>query len=185
MDNGRLTRFSTKLALMGYAIPGTVLAVGVFVPVAYVDNVLIEWLGLGEETTAIFKGTLFVMVVAYLVRFLALGSSAVSAGMERVKPSLIEASHSLGVSGLSVVWRVYLPMLKGAVGVALLMVFVDVMKEMPITLMMRPYNWETLAVKIYSFTSEGQYAEAALPALLIIATGLLPVILFSRAERTS
>lgn len=184
-DNGRLTRFSTKLALMGYAIPGTVLAVGIFVPVAYLDNFLIEWLALGEDTTAIFKGTLFVMVVAYLIRFLALGSSAVSAGMERVKPSLIEASHSLGVSGLSVVWRVYLPMLKGAVGMALLMVFVDVMKEMPITLMMRPSDWDMLAVRIHAFTMEGIYDRASLPALLIVLVGLVPVIWFSKLGQNS
>ncbi|WP_066802538.1 ABC transporter permease [Moraxella oblonga] len=179
-DGGRFTFFTTKLALMGYAIPGTVLAVGVFVPVAYVDNVLIEWLNLGEETTAIFKGTLGVMIVAYLIRFLALGSSSVSAGMERVKPSLIEASHSLGVSGLPVIWRVYLPMLKGAMGVSLLMVFVDVMKEMPITLMMRPSDWDMLAVRIHAFTMEGIYDRASLPALLIVVVGLVPVIWFSR-----
>lgn len=180
-DKSRFALLLAKTALMGYAIPGTVLAVGVFVPVATLDNILIAKLGLeDQEVTAIFKGTLVVMVLAYLIRFLALGSSAVSAGMERIKPSLIEASHALGVFGLPVLWRVYLPMLKGAMGVSLLMVFVDVMKEMPMTLMMRPPEWDMLAVRIHAFTMEGIYDKAALPALLIVLVGLVPVIWFSK-----
>ena len=185
VDKSRFALVLAKISLMGYAIPGTVLAVGVFVPVATLDNLLIAKFGLEEqEITAIFKGTLAVMVLAYLIRFLALGSSAVSSGMERIKPSLIEASHALGVSGLPVIWRVYLPMLKGAMGVSLLMVYVDVMKEMPMTLMMRPPEWDMLAVRIHAFTMEGIYDKAALPALLIVLVGLVPVIWFSKLGQT-
>lgn len=184
-ERGTWAAVAAKLATLGYAIPGTVLSVGVFVPIAGLDNVLIETFTFPEGTTGILKGTLIVMILAYLIRFLAVGYAVVEAGLERISPNQTESARSLGCGNGGVLWRVYLPMLKGTLATAMLMTFVDVMKEMPITLMMRPYNWETLAVKIYSFTSEGQYAEAALPALLIIATGLLPVILFSRAERTS
>lgn len=177
-DNSRLALILANIAKLGYAIPGTVLAVGVFVPVAWLDNQLIESLAL--DTTAIFKGTLMAMFVAYLIRFLALGVSSIHAGMERIKRSHIEAAATLGVVGTSVVRRIYLPLLKGSVGVAMLITFVDVMKEMPITLMMRPHDWDMLSVRIYAFTTEGIYDKAALPALVIIAIGLIPVILFSK-----
>lgn len=172
-----------RAATLGYAIPGTVLAVGVFVPVAWFDNILIAWLHLPEGTTGVLKGTLWVMLAAYLIRFLAVGYASVEAGLERISPSQAEAARSLGCTGAGVLRRVYLPLLKGSLGTALLMTFVDVMKEMPITLMTRPYDWDTLAVRVYAFTIEGQYANAALPALLIVLTGLVPVILFSRTEQ--
>ena len=175
--------FANRSASLGYAIPGTVLAVGVFVPVAWFDNILIAWLHLPEGTTGVLKGTLWVMLAAYLIRFLAVGYASVEAGLERISPSQAEAARSLGCTGAGVLRRVYLPLLKGSLGTALLMTFVDVMKEMPITLMTRPYDWDTLAVRVYAFTIEGQYANAALPALLIVLTGLAPVILFSRTEQ--
>ena len=182
-DKSRLAAIMARIATLGYAIPGTVLAVGFFVPVAWLDNILIASLKLPEETTALLKGTLVVMLLAYLIRFLAVGYSAIEAGLERISPSQAEAARSLGCTGLAMVWRIYLPLLKGALGTAMLMTFVDVMKEMPITLMTRPFDWDTLAVRIYAFTTEGQYAHAALPALVIVLTGLVPVILFSRTEQ--
>ena len=178
-----LAAVAARIATLGYAIPGTVLAVGVFVPVAWFDNILIAWLHLPEGTTGVLKGTLWVMLAAYLIRFLAVGYASVEAGLERISPSQAEAARSLGCTGAGVLRRVYLPLLKGSLGTALLMTFVDVMKEMPITLMTRPYDWDTLAVRVYAFTIEGQYANAALPALLIVLTGLAPVILFSRTEQ--
>lgn len=181
-DGSRFAAITTRFATLGYAVPGTVLAVGVFVPVAYFDNWLIEVFRLPEDVTGIFKGTLIVMLIALVIRFLAVAYAAAEAGLERVSPSQAEAARSLGCNGWQVLWRVYLPLIKGAAGTAVLMTFVDVMKEMPITLMTRPYDWETLSTRIYAFTSEGQYANAALPALLLVITGLLPVILFSRTE---
>ncbi|UOO81292.1 iron ABC transporter permease [Uruburuella testudinis] len=181
-DKSRFAAVAARIATLGYAIPGTVLAVGVFVPVAWLDNVLIESLHLPEGTTGILKGTLAVMLAAYLIRFLAVGYAAIEAGLERISPAQAEAARSLGCTGSGVLRRVYLPLLKGALGTAVLMAFVDMMKEMPITLMTRPYDWDTLAVRVYAFTAEGQYANAALPALLIVLTGLVPVILFSRSE---
>ena len=182
-DKSRFAAVAARIATLGYAIPGTVLAVGVFVPVAWFDNILIAWLHLPEGTTGVLKGTLWVMLAAYLIRFLAVGYASVEAGLERISPSQAEAARSLGCTGAGVLRRVYLPLLKGSLGTALLMTFVDVMKEMPITLMTRPYDWDTLAVRVYAFTIEGQYANAALPALLIVLTGLAPVILFSRTEQ--
>lgn len=184
-DKSRFAAVAARIATLGYGIPGTVLAVGVFVPVAWFDNILIGHLNLPEGTTAVFKGTLAVMLAAYLIRFLAVGYAAVEAGLERISPSQAEAARSLGCTGFGVVRRIYLPLLKGALGTAVLMAFVDMMKEMPITLMTRPHDWDTLAVRVYMFTIEGQYANAALPALLIVLTGLVPVVLFSRTEKTS
>lgn len=181
-DRSRFAAVCARIATLGYAVPGSVLAVGVFVPVAALDNVLLETLQWQESRDAIFKGTLAVMIAAYLIRFLAVGYSAIEAGLERISPSQAEAARTLGHSGFSILRRIYLPLLKGALGTGMLMAFVDIMKELPITLMMRPFDWDTLAVRVYAFTTEGQYAHAALPALLIVLTGLLPVILFSRTE---
>lgn len=172
---------AARIATLGYGIPGTVLAVGVFVPVAWADNHLVAWLGL-PEGSAVIKGTLWVMLAAYLIRFLAVAYSSTEAGLERIGRSQEEAAHSLGVTGWRMVRRIHLPLLKGALGTAMLMVFVDVMKEMPITLMTRPFDWDTLATRVYTFTTEGQYDYAALPALVMVLTGLIPVILFSRLD---
>ncbi|WP_259772340.1 ABC transporter permease [Moraxella cuniculi] len=179
-DGSRFGVITTKISTLGYTIPGAVLAVGVFLPVAWLDNWLIDTVPAFAESNAIFKGTIAVMVVALLIRFLALGVQSIDAGMKRIKHSHIEAAASLGAKPIQTIWRIYLPLLKGSLGVALLMVFVDTMKEMPITLMMRPFDWDTLAVRIFAFTSEGLYDKAALPALAIVLTGLIPVILFSK-----
>ncbi|HFC8518282.1 TPA: ABC transporter permease [Neisseria weaveri] len=181
-EKNRFAAVSARIATLGYAIPGSVLAVGVFIPVAWLDNRLLETLHFPEGTTAVFKGTLLVMLMAYLIRFLAVGYSAVEAGLERISASQTEAARSLGHTNASILRRIYLPLLKGSVGTAVLMTFVDTMKEIPITLMTRPYDWDTLAIRIYAFTIEGQYMNAALPALFIVLTGLIPVILFSRTE---
>ena len=179
--NSKSAAVAARVATLGYGIPGTVLAVGVFVPVAWLDNYLVEWLRL-PEGSAILKGTLLVMLLAYVIRFLAVAYSANEAGLERIGRQQEETARSLGVTGFALLRRVHLPLLKGALGTAMLMVFVDVMKEMPITLMTRPYNWDTLATRVYTFTTEGQYAFAALPSLAMVLTGLLPVILFSRLD---
>ena len=173
-----------RLATLGYAVPGTVLAVGVFVPVAALDNLLLSWLGtrLPEGTTAIFKGTLLVLLLAYVARFLAVGHSALDAAMHRISRSQEEAARNLGEPGWRLLWRVYLPLLRGGLYTALLMVFVDVMKEMPITLMTRPFGWDTLAVRIFNLTTEGEWERAALPAVAIVLVGLLPVLLLSRQK---
>lgn len=184
-DHSRFAQVATRIATLGYAVPGSVLAIGIFIPVAGLDNWLLSWLPVDSTTTGILKGTLMVMLVAYVIRFLALAVSSIDAGFERIRPSLGEAALTLGVHGWRLVARVYLPLIKGSLGVALLMVFVDLMKEMPITLMTRPSGWDTLAVRIYAYTMEGQFEEAALPALAIVLVGLVPVVLFSKMEQRS
>lgn len=180
---GKFGMGAAKISTLGYAIPGSVLAVGVFIPVALLDNYLIEHVPVFATHDAIFKGTVIMLLIAYLIRFLALGVQSVDAGMKRIRPSHLEVAKSLGISPFRSLFAVYLPLVKGSLGVSLLMVFVDTMKEMPITLMMRPFDWDTLAIRIYSFTSEGMYEQAALPALIIVLTGLIPVILFTKIDQ--
>lgn len=179
--SGRWMMWINRMATLGYAVPGTVLAVGIFVPVAWLDNVLIEWLSpWGWSGGAILKGTLLVMLLAYMARFLAVGYQSVEAGFARITPAQADAARSLGCSERALLWRVYLPQLRGGMWAALLLVFVDVMKEMPISLMTRPFGWDTLAIRIFELTSEGEWERAALPALAIVGAGLLPVWFLSR-----
>ncbi len=176
-----LSRFTVRFATFGYAIPGTVLAVGIFIPVAWLDNQLADIFNNGR----IFQGALVVMLLAYLIRFLALNFNSIEAAMLRVTRSTEEAARSLGLDSKRVLWRVHLPMLKGAIFTGALLVFVDVMKEMPITLMTRPFGWDTLATRIFEMTSEGQWEQAATPALTLIVAGLIPIVWLSRhAERS-
>jgi iron(III) transport system permease protein len=120
------------------------------------------------------------MMAAYLVRFLAAGFNAVDSAMHRVTPSIDEASRLMGLRGPAILARVHLPMLKGGILTAATLVFVDVMKEMPITLMTRPFGWDTLSVKIFELTSEGEWERAALPAVTLVLAGLLPLILMTK-----
>jgi len=181
-DARQRTRFAVRLATLGYAVPGTVLAVGVFIPIAWLDNVLLNVFSsyLPEGQTAIFKGTLLVMILAYIARFLAVGFQSVDAAMQRITRSQEETARVLGEAGWGLLRRLYLPLLQGGLFTALLMVFVDVMKEMPITLMTRPFGWDTLAVRVFEMTSEGEWERAALPSVAIVLVGLLPVILLAQ-----
>lgn len=180
--SNHLTNGSIVLSTIGYAVPGTILAVGIFIPVAWLDNQLIELFGLKGQVSAIFKGSLWVMMWAYTVRFLAVGFSAVDASMLRVTLSQQQAAQSLGVSGVRLIQKVFAPLMRGGILTALFMVFIDVMKEMPITLMTRPLGWDTLSVRIFSLTTEGLWREAALPALVLIIIGLWPVIYLTRQK---
>ncbi|MGQ5524308.1 ABC transporter permease [Chitinimonas sp. PSY-7] len=179
--NGLASRLVARLATIGYAVPGTVLAVGVFIPIAWLDNRLIELvhaLGWGEPTQLI-KGTLAVMLLAYIARFLAVAFEPTQSAMQRITASQEEVAASMGLSRHAVLRRIHLPMLRGGLFTAALMVFVDVMKEMPITLMTRPFGWDTLSVRVFEMTSEGQWEMAALPAVAIILAGLIPVVVLA------
>ncbi|MDF0604204.1 iron ABC transporter permease [Neisseriaceae bacterium TC5R-5] len=183
-DNSRFSQAWGQLATLGYAVPGTVLAVGVFVPVAWLDNLLLSQFSayLPAGSTAIFKGTLWVLLLAYIARFLAVGHSSVATAMQRITRSQEEAARNMGLHGVRLLSRLHLPLLRGGLFTAALMVFVDVMKEMPITLMTRPYGWDTLAVRIFNLTTEGEWERAALPAVAIVLVGLLPVLVLSRQK---
>lgn len=178
-----LVRVPVTLASMGYAIPGTVIAVGVMLPLAWFDKsldaLMYSWFGI--STGLLFSGTVFALLLAYAVRFLAVSLHQVETGLERIKPSMDQAGLSLGVGPLKSLQRIHLPMMKASLLSAVLLVFVDVLKELPATLILRPFNFNTLAVRTYELASDERLSDAALPALSILVAGILPVILLARA----
>ncbi|WP_439849168.1 ABC transporter permease [Thioalkalicoccus limnaeus] len=174
---------AVRVAGLGYAVPGTVIAIGVIIPFAWFDNTLDTWARatFGFSTGLLLSGTLAALVFAYLVRFLAVALHTVDAGLARIRPSMDEAGRSLGLRPGSVLQRIHLPMLKGSLLTATLLVFVDVMKELPATLILRPFNYNTLAVRVYELATDERLADAAPAALTIVLAGLLPVFLLSRS----
>ncbi|WP_372591613.1 ABC transporter permease [Guyparkeria sp.] len=180
---GRLTFTINRIAGMGYAVPGTVIAVGVIIPFAAFDNAIDAWARaqFGFGTGLLLSGTLFALVFAYLVRFLAVGLNTVEAGLGRVRSSMDDAARSMGTSPGITLWRVHIPLIRGSLLTAALLVFVDVLKELPATLVLRPFDFNTLAVRAFELASDERLRDAALPALAIVAAGLIPVILVSRS----
>lgn len=180
---GRAETIATRVAGMGYAVPGTVIAVGVLIPFAWIDNSIDSWLRqqFGVSSGLLLSGTLAALVFAYVVRFLAVSLQTVEAGLARIRPGIDETARSLGHSPLAVLRRIHLPMLQGSLLTALLLVFVDVLKELPTTLILRPFNFNTLAVRAHELASDERLAAAALPAIAIVLIGLLPVILMNRS----
>ena len=178
----RLTHGLIRTATLGYALPGTVLAVGIFIPLAWLDNQLISLSRnlFNIETTQLLQGTILIMITAYMIRFMAAGFKSIDSAMHRVTNNIDEASRLMGLRGVKLLYKVHLPMLRGGIFTALTLAFVDVMKEMPITLMTRPFGWDTLAVKIFELTSEGEWERAALPSLALLLSGLLPIVLLMR-----
>ncbi|OHC28002.1 MAG: iron ABC transporter permease [Pseudomonadales bacterium RIFCSPHIGHO2_02_FULL_60_43] len=178
----RLMRGTVGVANLGYALPGSMLAVAIMLAFSYLDRELViplsSWLGGAGKP--ILLGSLSALLLAYMIRFMAVAYGPLENSLARIRPSLPEASRSLGVGGIGLFFKVYLPLLvPGALSAALL-VFVDVLKEMPATLLMRPFGWDTLSVRVFEMTSEGEWARAALPALTLVLVGLLPVILLIR-----
>ena len=178
-------RLAVRVAGLGYAIPGSVIAVGTLVPLGLFDNALDGWMRaqFGVSTGLLLSGGVLALVFAYLVRFLAVALSAVESGLGRVRPSLRHAARVLGASPAGAVWRVELPLARGSLFTAFLLVFVDTMKELPATLIVRPFDFDTLAVRVHGLAADERLAEASTAALLIVATGLLPVLALTRAMR--
>lgn len=168
---GLATRTATRIATLGYALPGAVLAVGLFVPLAGAVSLINRTGGLSLTV----HDSVAVLVLAYAVRFLAVAHAPVSTALARVGSSVDEGARLAGVTGFVQLRRIHLPLLRPALAAGAALVLVDVIKEMPITLMMRPFGWDTLAVRVFELTSEGQWQRAALPALGIVAVGLAPV----------
>lgn len=177
-----LTRLASRAATLGYAVPGTVIAVGVLIPFGWFDNAFGAWIqaAFGRSTGLLLSGTVFVLVYAYLVRFLAVSLKTVEAGLLRIRPSMDDAARTLGHGPGSTLLRVHAPMMRGSLLVAALLVFVDALKELPATLILRPFNFDTLAVRVYYLASDERLAQASTAALAIVAIGLLPVILLNR-----
>ncbi len=169
-------RIMVRIATLGYALPGSVLAVGIFIPLAWFDEQLIALFDLD----LFLQGTLLAMFAAYLVRFLAVAHHPIQSAIQRISPNMDESARNLGCSGWAMLQRIYLPMMRGGLTTGLVLVFVDVMKEMPITLMTRPFGWDTLAIRIFEMTSEGEWERAALPAVALVFAGLIPVIMLMK-----
>ena len=178
----RYTRLSVRIGTLGYALPGSVLAVGVMISMTWIDNRLADLWSLltGEELGLLMTGTVLTLLMAYFARFLAVAFGPVDSALERIRPSMREVARSLGAGQWEVVKRIYIPMLRPGLLTAGLLVLVDVMKEMPATLLLRPFGWDTFAVRIYELTSEGEWERAALPAVALVVVGWLPVILLVR-----
>jgi iron(III) transport system permease protein len=172
---------AARVAALGYAIPGSVIAVGVLIPVGWLDNTIDAWArsNLGISTGLLLSGTIAALVFAYLVRFLALSFNTVEAGLGKIKPSLDEAARSLGQTAAGTLITIHTPLLWSSLVSAVLLVFVDVVKELPATLVMRPFNFDTLAVQVYRLASDERLAEAAGAAIVLVAVGMIPVILLS------
>ena len=167
--------------MFGYAMPGAVIAVGVLVVFGWIDGRLGEVTG--GRTGLIFSGTLIAVGFAYAVRFLAVAFQPTDACLQRICGEHDEAARSLGCSPGQTLWRVNLPLMKTAVAAAAMLVFVDVLKELPLTLILRPFNFETLATKTYSLASEGRLTECATPALIVVAVGMVGMTLLNRMIR--
>ena len=173
-----VTRQSMRVVSLGYAVPGAVIVVGLLLPVGWLQATWPQS-GVGFWLTATVLG----LVWAYLVRFVAVAMQSVQSGYARVPASLDDTARMLGTSGLSLVRRVHWPLLKKPLAAASLLVLVDVMKELPATLVLRPFNTDTLAVMAYQLARDERLGEAALPSLALVLVGLLPVILLSRTLR--
>ena len=182
----RVTGVLEKIALLGYAVPGTVLAVSVFLAMIWLDKKLVGfWLSwTGQDIGQIFSGTLAAMLLAYMVRFMAVAYQPVFRAFLRVTQSIEESARSLGFRGLRRLVRIEIPMIRTGLLTALMLIFVDVAKEMPITLMTRPFGCNTLAVRIFEMTSEGAWQSAALPAAALVLVGIFPVIWLVRQQDT-
>ncbi|MGB7894990.1 MAG: ABC transporter permease subunit, partial [Microcoleus sp.] len=174
-------QLGTRVAAMGYAVPGSVIAVGIMVPIGKFDNLFDSWMreNWGISTGLLLSGTIAALVFAYIVRFLAVSLNAVESSLSKIKPNLDDAARSLGYSPMQTLVTVHTPMMTGGLLTAMMLVFVDVMKELPATIIIRPFNFDTLAVRTYQLASDERLAEASGPALAIVLVGMLPVILLS------
>jgi iron(III) transport system permease protein len=182
LTRSRMAAAANRVAALGYAVPGAVIAVGVLAPLARVDN----WLaGLIEDLTGarmglLLTGTIVALVYALLVRFLAVALQTTEAGLARITPSMEDAARSLGASPAATLARVHAPLMAPSLATAGLLVFVDVMKELPATFALRPFNFDTLAVAAYHLAKDERLAEAAVPSLVIVAVGLVPLAVLAR-----
>lgn len=179
----RWSRLVNGAVGLGYAIPGTVIAVGILIPIAHLDHGLADLMERisGHAVPLLLTGSAVLLIYAYLIRFLGIALQSVDAGLAKITPSMDDAARSLGANPSGVAIRVHVPLLRSSLISAALLVFVDVMKELPATLVLRPFNFDTLAVQAYSLAMDERLAEASTASLAIVGVGLIPVILASRA----
>ena len=181
LQNTRLIYFAVRIASMGYAIPATVIAIGIMLPLAWIDNTLDQWLRdqFNISSGLLLSGTLFALMFAYMVRFLAVSVGTVEAALGKIKHSMDDAARSLGLKPRQVLMVIHMPLMRRSLLTAILLVFVDVLKELPATLILRPFNFNTLAVRAYELASDERLADASTAALSIVIAGIIPVILLS------
>ncbi len=174
-------KLSVGVASLGYAVPGAVLAIGIMIPLATFDHTIdaLAERFFGVSTGLLLSGTVFALVFAYTVRFLAMAYGSINSSMKKISPHMDDAARSLGHSSGKILRSVHLPLIRGGVLTAALVVFVDCMKELPATLVLRPFNFDTLATQAYQFASDELIGQSAIYALLIVVVGLVPVILLS------
>ena len=181
LQPGPGVRFGVQVAALGYAVPGAVIAVGILVPTGRLDNAIAQfaeqWLGV--STGLLLSGTVAALIFAYLVRFLAVAISTVQAGLTKIRPTLDDASRCLGNTPTQTLTQVHAPLLTGSLFTAATRGFVDVMKELPATMGIRPFNFDTLAVRVFQYASDERLVDAAAPALAILVVGIIPVIVLS------
>ena len=172
-------KFSARLATMGYAIPGSVIAVGVLIPAGAIDNAIDDWVEstFGISTGLLLSGTVAILIYAYIVRFLAVSSNTVESSLVRIRPELDDAARSLGYGPLATLRKVHAPLLTSGLLSAAMLVFVDVVKELPATLVLRPFNFETMAARVYRLASDERLTESAPGSLAIVLVGMIPAIL--------
>jgi iron(III) transport system permease protein len=179
---GGITSAAVSFASFGYAVPGAVLAIGVIIPLAGFDNALDAFIRerFGLSTGLLLSGTVFAIIFAYVVRFLAIALGSVDSSLTKVTPVMDMASRTLGHGPAATFFKVHLPLIRGGVLIGVMVVFVDCMKELPATLILRPFNFDTLATYVFQFASDEQIEQAGLGALAIVLAGLIPVVVLSR-----
>ena len=173
----RWIKYVTRKASLGYAIPGAVIAVGVMIPAMGIDRMLN--LTVSNQLGMVLSGTLFILVVAYIVRFMAVGYNAIDAGFQKTGASVNEVARSLGASSLRTLWKIDLPLIKNSIAGAVLLAFVDILKELPLTLILRPFNFNTLATKAFDMATNEMIAESANASIVVVLTGVIPIILLN------
>lgn len=171
------TKHIARTASLGYAIPGAVIAVGVMIPMMGIDH-LINWV-LSSQGTMLLSGTLFMLFFAYIIRFMAVGYNSIDAGFQKTGASINEVARSLGASPLRTLLKIDLPLIKTSIAGAILLAFVDILKELPLTLILRPFNFHTLATKAFDMATNEMIAESANASLIVVLTGMIPIILLN------
>ncbi|MDJ0597417.1 MAG: iron ABC transporter permease [Crocosphaera sp.] len=181
LQDNFLMNASVRIAALGYAIPGSVIAVGILIPVGRLDNAIADTIEqtFNLEIGLLISGTILALIYAYLVRFLPVAFGAVESSLGKIKPSLDDAARSLGSNPSKILLKIHTPLMTGGMLTAIMLVFVDVMKELPATLVIRPFNFDTLAIRVYQYASDERLSDAAAPALAIVLVGMIPVIFLS------
>ena len=181
------TAVSTQIATLGYALPGAMLAVGLLAPLSQLDHWLAEFFlkQFDWQSGLLLTGTIAALVYAYVVRFLTVAYNSVNSGLERIPKIYDQAARSLGASSFKLVNTIHLPLMRRSIIAATILVFVDTLRELPATLMLRPFNFETLATRVYRLASDERLAEASTAALVILAIGLIPVLLLNWLQESN